>query len=125
MAIRVLIAEPDDALRDVYERYLSSQGFMVETARTLRECLEKIAALAPDVILSELDFSDGSADEISRSTYGYAAVTVPVVVLTRRRREASLNADWPVQEYLEKPAPMYRVVEALSNGTTNPAVAIA
>ena len=56
MEVRILIAEPDDTLREVFVRYLSRRGFLVETARTLGECVEKAVAFEPDVIMSELEF---------------------------------------------------------------------
>lgn len=125
MEVRILIAEPDDTLRDVFERYLSRRGFIVETAGTLGECLEKAAAFEPHVIMSELDFSDGPNDQVFRLLFQNPAVTAPIVVVTRRNREKGTHIGWPVAEYLEKPVPMSRLAEALCNCAKHPAISVA
>ena len=111
MAFRVLIAEPDDCLRESYERYLSKLGFVVESASTLGECMKKSTDVAPDVILAELDFSDGSADDMLRTL----AKRVPVVILTRRVDDTGIVGAWPVHAYFQKPVLMSRLTETLSN----------
>ena len=125
MRIRVLVAEPDDVLREIFERYLASRGFCVETARTLGECVEKAVAFKPDVIMSELDFSDGSDDQVFRLLLQNAAGAAPIVVLTRRDRVTETISGWPVAEYLEKPVPMARLAEALYSCAKHPAASVA
>jgi DNA-binding response OmpR family regulator len=125
MEVRILIAEPDDTLRDVFERYLSRRGFLVETAGTLGECIEKAVAFGPDVIMSELDFSDGSDDQAFRSMLQCSATAVPIVVVTRQSRESGTQFGWPVAEYFEKPVPMARLAEALRNCAKHPDVSVA
>ena len=125
MQSRVLIAEPDDALREVFVRYFSRRGFLVETARTLGECIEKAVDFEPDVIMSELDFSDGSDGQFLCLMLQNANVRVPVVVVTRRSRETGTHLGWPVAEYFEKPVPMSRLAEALRNCAKHPAVSVA
>lgn len=125
MEIRVLIAEPDDALREVFERYLSSRGFLVETARTIAEFVEKAVAVEPDVIMSELEFSDGSDDQVFRLLPQSAAGAAPIVVVTRRDQETEVNSGLPVAEYLQKPVPMARLVKTLRKWAKHPAASVA
>ena len=125
MEVRILIAEPDDVLRDVFERYLSRRGFLVETARTLGECVEKAVAFEPDVIMSELSFSDSSDDQAYRSMLQCSATTVPIVVVTRHSCEKGTPFGWPVAEYFVKPVPMARLAEALRNCAKHPDVSVA
>lgn len=125
MEVRILIAEPDDTLREVFERYLSRRGFLVETAGTLGECIEKAVAFGPDVIMSELDFSDSSGDKAFRLMLQDATLKVPIVVVTRQNRETGTHLGWPVAEYFEKPVPMSRLAEALRNCAKHPAVSVA
>ena len=122
MEVRILIAEPDGALRDVFERYLARRGFLVETAGTLGECIEKAVAFEPDVIMSELDFSD---DQAFRSMLQCSTTAVPIVVVTRQSRESGTQFGWPVAEYFEKPVPMARLAEALRKCAKHPDVSVA
>ncbi len=50
---RVLIAEPDVDLLDVFARYLSQMGFDVATAATGGDCLRQVGAFRPNVLLLE------------------------------------------------------------------------
>ncbi len=64
MSIRVLIAEPDEALLQAFHDYLSEEGFELNTATTGNECAEKLADFAPDVLVLEHDLPDGWSDRL-------------------------------------------------------------
>jgi len=52
---RVLIVDDDASVRGLYDAYLTGVGCEVETARDGAEAIEKAEAVAPDVIVMDLD----------------------------------------------------------------------
>jgi len=63
MAIKVLIAEDDEDIRDVLKRFLEVEGFEYEEVKDLFELRKKLSEEAFDVVLLDLMFPDGTAME--------------------------------------------------------------
>jgi DNA-binding response OmpR family regulator len=64
MAYRILIVEDDDFLRSLAVTKLQNTGFVVETAGTGDEGLEKVIALPPDLLILDLMLPNVSGFEI-------------------------------------------------------------
>lgn len=64
MKPRLLIAESDSSLRNVYERLFSNLGYSVETAADGLECLEKMWRSAPDVLVIDWQMPWGGGDGV-------------------------------------------------------------
>jgi CheY-like chemotaxis protein len=62
MKPRLLIADGDGELRDVFRRFFSGTGFDVATAGVGRECLEQFRQFLPDVLVVEREMLWGSGD---------------------------------------------------------------
>jgi DNA-binding NtrC family response regulator len=122
MKPHVLVAEPDSELLETYARYFHYQGFDISTARTLEACLEQMSARPPDVVMTELDFPDGAADESFATAIDLAGPEgPPIVVVTRRSPErASSRLACRVHGYFVKPFPMSRLVEVLRSAAIHP-----
>lgn len=84
MSIQVLIAEPDRALLETYERFLSKQGFQLLTATTGPECVTALRQTTPDVLLLETDLADGWGPRLLQMMQEDQVPSVPVIVLSRR-----------------------------------------
>jgi DNA-binding response OmpR family regulator len=84
MQIRVLITEPDRALLETYERFLSRQGFELVTASDGPECVSALRQRTPDVLLLEPDLPDGWGQRLLGMIHDHELPAVPVVVLSRR-----------------------------------------
>jgi DNA-binding response OmpR family regulator len=108
---RVLVVDDDPDILDAICTVLSTQPYVVETARDGVECLESVRATVPDLILLDLLMpkKDGFAvvREL-RENPKYARI--PILILTsvredasRRRYELETGLAMDVQDYLEKP----------------------
>jgi DNA-binding response OmpR family regulator len=61
---RVLVAVPDDALLDAYRNRLAADGFVVESARDGLECVRRLRAVAPDVLVLSTALPWGGGDGV-------------------------------------------------------------
>jgi anti-anti-sigma factor len=64
VAIRVLLADPDETLLVSNRVFLSRNGFEVATATNGLECLEQLRHFKPDVLVLEPDMSWGQGDDV-------------------------------------------------------------
>jgi CheY-like chemotaxis protein len=112
-ATTVLVIDDDPSVRDLMQRYLSKEGFRVETASGGEEGLRLAGELRPDVI---------TLDVLMPEMDGWAVLTalkadpelasIPVIMLTivdDKNRGYALG----VSEYLTKPVDRERLVAVL------------
>ncbi len=105
MAYRILIVEDDDFLRSLAVTKLQNAGFVMETAGTGDEGLEKVMALPPDLLILDLMLPNVSGFEILekiRSTD--QTKSLKVVVFSNLGEESDIKRclDLGVSDYLIK-----------------------
>jgi CheY-like chemotaxis protein len=103
---RVLLADNDATLCDIYHQYFRSCGYLVETAVNGVECLHKFRQFLPDVLVLEWDMPwGGGCGVLARLHEEYPALPVHVIVVTANPADQQLTA--PLSErvvgYLTKP----------------------
>jgi CheY-like chemotaxis protein/anti-anti-sigma regulatory factor len=83
VAIRVLLADPDEKLLVSNRVFLSRHGFEVATATNGLECLEKLRDFRPDVLVLEPEMSWGQGDDVLALMEEESDVPrVPVLILS-------------------------------------------
>jgi CheY-like chemotaxis protein len=108
---RVLVVDDDPDILDALTTILSTQPYQIDTARDGIECVDKVRAETPDLIILDLLMPkmDGFAvvREL-RENPKYAKI--PILILTsvredasRRRYELETSLAMDVQDYVEKP----------------------
>ena len=110
---KVLIADDDPDILDAVTMILESQGFVVAKAHDGIECLEKLDAEKPDLIILDLLMPKMDGFAVFRELKGpkrQGHQAVPVIILTsvreeasRRRYELENGQELSPDEYLEKP----------------------
>jgi DNA-binding response OmpR family regulator len=78
MPIRVLVAEPEDLLLEIYLLFFAAEGFEVATCNG-DDCIKQLHDWQPHVMVLEPEILDGLGERILTEV-GH----VPVIVLTRR-----------------------------------------
>ena len=120
---KVLVVDDDPDILDAITTILSTQPYSVDTARDGIECVDKVKADVPDLIVLDLLMpkKDGFAvvREL-RDNPRYAKV--PILILTsvredasRRRYELETGLAMDVQDYVEKPVSPADLLERVSN----------
>ena len=120
---KILVVDDDPDILDAITTILSTQPYSIDTARDGVECVDKVRAGVPDLIVLDLLMpkKDGFAvvREL-RDNPKYAKV--PILILTsvredasRRRYELETGLAMDVQDYLEKPVSPADLLERVSN----------
>ncbi len=108
MSIRVLVADPDEALLVEYKNSLSSYQMMVFTATNGFDCLKMLRADLPQVLVLEFDLPCEQAKLLVDFMRDSSHVpTVPVIVVSHHKREQSpIPIRFPIWAYYSKPIAM-------------------
>ena len=123
---RVLVVDDDEVIRQLIAVNLTLEGFEVVTAVDGRDCLEKVAEVAPDVITLDVMMPrlDGwvTATQLRRNP---ATANIKVVLITARAQEDDKTRGSRVgaDAYLTKPFDpneMIRVVRELVGTPLSP-----
>ncbi|MFM2012570.1 MAG: Regulator of RpoS [Planctomycetota bacterium] len=104
--MRLLIADSDPTLTELYESYFSDKGYQVVTASNGLQCLRSIREELPDVLVLEHKLPWGGADGVLaclRQDYPFASPEV-ILLTSQRDPQYSIGGEIPeVDGYLRKP----------------------
>jgi DNA-binding response OmpR family regulator len=112
----LLIADNDTKLCALYQRFLSEQGFEVETASNGLECLEKLCHVRPAALVLDLELHWGGGEGVlARLNEGNGAAEVAVVLTATTGSLSDLPEDlqMPVVQILHKPFSLLALLEAV------------
>lgn len=111
----ILICDDDKLVRWSLAAYLSRHAFITEQAEHGRECLERIEAIAPDLVLLDLKMPVMDGIECLRHIREKNA-DLPVIVLTAYGELSSAieATRLGASHYLTKPADLAEVVETVT-----------
>ena len=106
MGFTLLIAEPNDDVRDALVGYFSQHGFDVRTTDSGPGLNQELQCAPPQAVLLE--------PEVLCGFVSGSAPSVPTVVLTRQRgTPPTLPQEFKVEQRFEKPARLVEVAESL------------
>lgn len=128
----ILVVEDEPTIADAVASRLRSEGFQVEVAIDGPSAVDRCAALAPDLIVLDLNLPGFDGIEVCRRIHTYRRV--PVVMLTARDDETDMLVGLGVgaDDYLTKPFSPRELVarikavlrRAQSTGTTGPSLVV-
>lgn len=106
MSLTLLIADADAELCELYEMFLTKNGYDVETASDGLDCLRKLRLKMPAALVLDLELRWGGGDGVldwvrqERSTHG-----IPVILTATAGRAADFAefVGSPVVDCLHKP----------------------
>ena len=120
---KILVVDDDPDILDAITTILRTQPYSIDTARDGIECVDKVRANVPDLIVLDLLMPNKDGFAVVRELRDnprYAKV--PILILTsvredasRRRYELETGLAMDVQDYLEKPVSPADLLERVSN----------
>ena len=120
---KVLVVDDDPDILDAITTILSTQPYQIDTARDGIECVDKVRAEIPDLIVLDLLMPKKDGFAVVRELRGnpkYAKI--PILILTsvredasRRRYELETGLAMDVQDYVEKPISPADLLERVKN----------
>ena len=102
-ATRVLVVDDDPTVADVVGRYLTREGFTVDSVGDGAEAVARAAAALPDVVVLDLMLPGLDGLEVCRRLR--AVAPIPVIMLTARGEESDrvMGLDLGADDYITKP----------------------
>ncbi len=102
MKTKVLVVEDEENIRDIITDYLSDLGLYVESARTIREALEKEE---PDVVVLDVRLPDGNAiEELPKFKSKFKHAEIIMITAYEKEAESAVMAlKRGAFDYLTKP----------------------
>jgi two-component system, OmpR family, KDP operon response regulator KdpE len=99
----VLVVEDEPLIRQFVRRALTSEGFEVVEADTIRAALAQASSSRPALVLLDLGLPDGDGMDFIRELRGWSEI--PVIVLSARTTETDKvqALDAGADDYLSKP----------------------
>ncbi|MDQ6909839.1 MAG: response regulator transcription factor [Actinomycetota bacterium] len=100
---RILVVDDDPTVAEIVSRYLSREGFAVESVGDGAEALARAAASLPDVVVLDLMLPGLDGLEVCRRLRDLAPI--PVIMLTARGEESDrvMGLDLGADDYVTKP----------------------
>ncbi len=107
----ILLVEDDESIISSLKKYLSNEGFQIDSASGQREAVEKIESAGYDLVLLDISLSDGNGFSVCAAIKQNG--NIPVIFLTACDEEYSIVAglDMGADDYITKP---FRPRELLS-----------
>ena len=106
MGERILVVDDEPDLLELVRFNLSQAGYVVETAATGREALERIRRAPPDLVVLDLMLPDLPGTDVCREIRSDARLAeLPVVMLTARSEEVDrvVGFELGADDYVPKP----------------------
>jgi CheY-like chemotaxis protein len=116
MALRVLVADPDEYLLRCYRHYLEQRGFQVMTVTNGLQCVEELRAANWDVLVMDPSLPWGGGDGVLAMMNEDPAIPfIPVIVLTNAIDRSVLYrmAPFRVEDFQTKPLSCERLAERI------------
>lgn len=120
MTLRILFAEPDEMLCELYSQFFAYHGIDVRTATGVFDCLKTAASFDPHILVldDELHFS-GAASVLALLRNRGASCDHPVVLVTGDTKPHQLSSvlGLPVEHCFRKPVSLNCILDAIRSAT--------
>lgn len=112
---KILLIDDDPDVRLVMSKVLQNEGYVVETAGSREEALQKIAHDLPAVILLDVLLSGADGRELCREIKaGEQTKNVPVIMISGHPGAAQNLETWGADDFLSKPFSTQNLLEKLA-----------
>lgn len=122
MKARLLIAEGDAELCDLYQMYFAERGYEVETAQDGLSCLAKLQRTMPAVLVLDRELLWGGGDGVLAWLRQQRAPSGTCVILTTTAGDAldgAADIQAPVVQLLPKPFTLTALLESVRLAVAN------
>jgi len=116
-AIRVLVVDDEENIREVLTYVLEIYGFIADTAKDGTEALEKIAREKPDIIILDVIMPRMGGFELCRRLREDRLLwAVPIIFLSAQRWVGGATGNIPGApiEYIEKPCDLAYLIKKVN-----------
>jgi DNA-binding response OmpR family regulator len=103
--IKILVAEDDSLIQKTVELKLKKEGFEVICCNDGKEALEKLEALLPDLVLTDMMMPYASGLEVVSKVKSITEKRIPVIVFSTMGQENIVEEAFELgaDDYITKP----------------------
>jgi two-component system KDP operon response regulator KdpE len=101
--IYILVVEDEKNIRSFMQTILTSNGYVVLTARTGEEALMMLSSHCPDLVLLDLGLPDLDGQTFIQSVRTWSQIPIIVVSARTHERDKVLSLDLGADDYVTKP----------------------
>lgn len=113
---KILVVDDEPRLLAMVSQILEDQGFEVNTAESGPECLQKVRAEAPDLILLDIMMPALTGWETMAALDSAGFGDIPVIILSAKAREATRPPEGTdILGYIEKPFEARELIERIED----------
>ena len=122
MTLRILFAEPDDVLGEIYARFFDCHGFDVLAVSGGFDCMRKIALFDPQVLVLDDDLKwGGAAAVLTRLREDPLTPCPPVILVTgdAKPQQLSDSLHLPAERCFTKPLSLNHLLVAIQSAVAS------
>jgi CheY-like chemotaxis protein len=110
----ILIVDDDRAIRSLFRTLFASEGYTVSAAANGREALQVLAAIRPDLIMTDLHMPEMDGIALCWSVHDQPAIAmIPVIVCTAHTYDQRIHT-CPWTALLVKPCALSIMVDTVT-----------
>ncbi len=102
---RILLVDDDDAIQLLYREEFEEEGYLVESARSGREAVEKFQANPPDLVILDINMPEMNGIEALRRMKEIRA-DLPIILCSAYQEYKQDFGTWASEDYVVKSANM-------------------
>ena len=106
MPVRLLAADADPVMLEIYRSYFPHFGYEIETTSNVPQCLVHLREFVPDVLILNLELADGGGETVLGMLRNDTSTPLVAVVVTTSEVKPGNMVRYlvpPVVKLLEKP----------------------
>lgn len=101
---KVLVVDDDESILRVFTRLLNKKGYIVDTAATAKEALEKTELSRYDVMLLDIGLPDAEGTDLLQKLPEKSSEMIKIIITGHSDAEHGIKAaDYGADDYLVKP----------------------
>lgn len=111
---RILVVDDDESIREVFKMNLETQGYIVETAATGKEAIDKISSEFYNLALIDIRLPDMDGIDVLSAIEDTNPMLIKIIVTGFPTRKNAINAvNKGADGYLLKPVNMDKLLEVV------------
>lgn len=100
---KILIVEDDEKLRDELEKFLSNNGYSLESLKEFDNTLEDILKINPDLVLLDINLPNADGEYICKELRKQSNLGIIIITSKESELDELISINYGADHYITKP----------------------